>query len=88
MWWCHAMQETFFKRMELKLFCKKNKTELLVILDNNRKHYEVQNTRKKAQLCLVFLLHFIYVLLRQRVFNYCLETWVMLFYSLIKKNFK
>ena len=32
--------------MQVKLFSKRNKTESLVFLDNNRKHYDVQNTRK------------------------------------------
>ena len=36
-----ATQEKFFRRMEVKLFSKENKTVLLVFLDNNIKRYEV-----------------------------------------------
>ena len=36
-----ATQEKFFRRMEVKLFFKRNKTVSLVFLDSNRKRYDV-----------------------------------------------
>ena len=44
---------------------------------------EHSNSREKTQLCLIFCLHFSCVLLCHSVLYYCLETQVMLFYSLM-----
>ena len=40
----HATQEKFFRKMEVRLFSKRNKTVSLVFLDNNKKCYDMLNT--------------------------------------------